>query len=33
MDGFDPPSLDMFRGRIGKETMLKFLAMNVSKSL
>jgi integrase len=33
IDGFDPPSQDVFRGRIGKETMLKLLTMNVSKSL
>lgn len=33
MDGFDPPALDVFRGRIGKYTMLKLLVMNVLKSL
>lgn len=33
MDGFDPPSLDMFCGRIGKYAMLKLHAMNVLKNL
>jgi len=33
MDGLDPASLDVFRGRTGKYTILKMLVMNVSKSL
>ncbi len=33
MDGLNLPSLDVFRGRIGKYTMLKLLVMSVSKSL
>lgn len=33
MDGFDPLSLDVFSGQIGKDTMLESLVMIVSKSL